>query len=81
MLKKNRLIILAGLCILLISAMLNRDYLIREHLTTKFNVKKELKSTNAKVDALQKKVDDMISKANAQTQEAAAAKAQLEAIT
>jgi outer membrane murein-binding lipoprotein Lpp len=80
MLKKH-LFILAGLCILLISAMMNRDYLIREHLTTKFNVKKELKETNAKVDALQKKVDDMISQASAQTQEAAAAKAQLAAIT
>jgi outer membrane murein-binding lipoprotein Lpp len=78
---KKRLFILAGLCILLISAMMNRDYLIREHLTTKFNVKKELKATNAKVDALEKKVDDMISQASAQTQEAAAAKAQLAAIT
>lgn len=77
----KRLLILAGLCILLISAMLNRDYLIREHLTTKFNVKKELKATNEKVDALQKKVDDMVTRAQAQTQEAAAAKAQLAAIT
>jgi len=77
----KRLLILAGLFILLISAMMNRDYLIREHLTTKFHVEKELKATNAKVDALQKKVDDMISQASAQTQEAAAAKAQLAAIT
>ncbi len=77
---KKRLFILAALCILLISAMMNRDYLIREHLTTKFKVEKELKATNAKVDALQKKVDDMITKAQAQTQEAAAAKAQLAAI-
>jgi nitrogen fixation/metabolism regulation signal transduction histidine kinase len=55
--------------------------MLEEHLTdTPLTIKKELKKTNDKIDALAKEFNDMNEKMSAQANEAAAAKASIAAI-
>jgi len=59
----------------------NRTFMINEHLTnTPASIKKELKKTNEKIDALAKEFHDMNSNMSAQADQAAAAKAAISAI-
>jgi len=90
--KKLYPILLVGLIVLTICMIANRDWFIREHLTdTPDDKKKEapptLYSLNKKLESTEKKVDELTAqfkKTNdqmqAQSQQAAAAKASLDAI-
>ena len=90
--KKLYPILLVGLIVLTICMIANRDWFIREHLTdtpddkkkeappTLYSLNKKLESTEKKVDELNaqfKKTNDQM---QAQSQQAAAAKASLDAI-
>jgi len=85
MFRKNRGIFLTiGLCVLFLIVFANKDYFVREHmvnLTTTTTLKAELDKTNANVAKLQKDLKEMNDKAEAQAGQAAAAKAQLAAMT
>ena len=73
-----------GLVILTIYVIVNKNIIIKEHLTsgppTLFTLQKDVKDTDEKLTTLQKEFEDMKSQAGAQAQQAAAAKAQLTAI-
>jgi len=87
--KKLYLILFIGLVILTICMIANKDWFIREHLTdtptksappTLYSLNKKMESTEKKVDELSaqfKKTNDQM---QAQSQQAAAAKASLDAI-
>jgi len=88
--KKLYPILFIGLVVLTICMIANRDWFIREHLTdappkkeaapTLYSLNKKLESTEKKVDELNaqfKKTNDQM---QAQSQQAAAAKASLDAI-
>jgi len=82
--KKRGLIFTAGIIILFLVVFLNKDYFVTEHLvnlTTTTTLKKELEKTNKNVAKLEKELKDMNDKASAQAGQAAAARAQLAAMT
>ena len=82
--KKRGYIFTAGVIILFLVIFLNKDYFVSEHmvnLTTTTTLKAELDKTNANVAKLEKELKDMNDKASAQAGQAAAAKAQLAAMT
>lgn len=85
MFQKNRGSIFTGIAILLfIIVFLNKDYFVMEHmvnLTTATTLKAELDKTNKNVAKLEEQLKDMNDKASAQAGQAAAAKAQLAAMT
>ena len=75
---------MVGAILLFLVVFANKDYLITEHmvnLTTSTTLKAELDKTNANVAKLEKQLKDMNDKASAQAGQAAAAKAQLAAMT
>lgn len=81
--KKLFLFVAFSFLILYVSA--HRDYFIREHLVsttpqTVYSLSQELDDTNTKLQKLQDEVTQMKTQAAAQSQQAAAAKASLQAI-
>lgn len=74
-------ILLPALIMLFIYVVVNRTSIVHEHLTsTSSSLKKELKKTNEKIDALAKEFHDMNSNMSAQADQAAAAKAAISAV-
>ena len=81
---KRGVFLLIGAILLFLVVFANKDYLITEHmanLTTTTTLKAELDKTNANVEKLEKQLKEMNDKASAQAGQAAAAKAQLAAMT
>ena len=82
--KKRGIFLVIGAILLFLAVFANKDYLITEHmvnLTTSTTLKAELDKTNANVEKLEKQLKEMNDKASAQAGQAAAAKAQLAAMT
>ena len=74
-------ILLPALIMFFVYVVFNRTTIIDEHLTnTPSSLKKELKKTNEKIDALAKEFHDMNSNMSAQADQAAAAKAAISAV-
>lgn len=87
MLKRKQLIILLAAlmgALLLVYTLANRDFLIKEHLTsappTLTSLQHDLGKTQEELKTLSKEFHDLKTQAGAQAQEAAAAKASLAAI-
>ena len=80
----KHLFILLSLILLLAYVLVNKDSIIREHLTsappTLQSLNKDIEKTNTKLAKLTKDFNDMKQQASAQAADAAAAKAQLAAI-
>jgi len=74
--------LIGGLVIFLLIVLLNKDYLITEHLANPslFSLDKELTDTNTKLDKLTSEFNTMKSQASAQAGQAASARASLQAI-
>lgn len=86
MFRKGRGTIVLGvvLVVLFLIFFANKEYFVTEHLvnlTTTTTLKAELDKTNKNVAKLEKELKDMNEKAAAQAGQAAAAKAQLAAMT
>lgn len=74
-------ILLPALIMFFVYVVFNRTTMVYEHLTsTPSSLKKELKKTNEKIDALAKEFHDMNSNMSAQADQAAAAKAAISAV-
>jgi hypothetical protein len=78
------IVLFVGLVILTVYVIVNKNTIIKEHLTsgppTLFTLQKDVKETDDKITKLQKEFEDMKAQAGAQAQQAAAAKAQLTAL-
>ena len=77
----RKLILLLVLILLFFAVSMNRDYLIREHMTpTLDSLQKDLTDTNSRIDTLDTELQDMKKKSEAASGQASLAMASLKAI-
>ena len=81
----KKLVLFVSLAFLIVYVSAHRDYFIREHLVSAMpqtlnSLSQEIDDTNSKLQKLQDEVTQMKTQAAAQSQQAAAAKASLQAI-
>ena len=77
----RKLILLLGVLLLFFAVAMNRDYLIREHMTpTLDSLKQDITDTNSRLDTLNSEFQDMKTKSSAGADQANLAMASLKGI-